>query len=205
MATIDNPLKLLLSHWDRAKVAKRFGVSPGTVSRWRSQGVPATRRHELSKTANRVSRALERAAINDDWAREQLTRWTEAGNAETEAMAKLRELNLRQRRTKLQVAYIQTWQGLLAEATEDRRELAQILKTKRFRNTPTGRQVKDVQAEAERYAEVYHTAIERGNPREISNTWKAWERQVQRLLEHLEDLQIPGMSKRQVYTLFFSP
>jgi hypothetical protein len=59
--------------------------------------------------------------------------------------------------------------------------------------------------EIERHRAQYEAAIARDNPREISNAWKAWERQVNRLLENLGELQIPGMSKRQVYTLFFSP
>lgn len=204
MAT-DNPLKLLLSHWDTKRVAKRFGVTPATVSRWRSKGLPAARRKEVTATAKRVDRALQRALLNDDWAREVLSRWVEAGNAESEAMNKLRELKVRKRNSRLEIAYIQTWEGLLAEARDDRRALGSVLNSRRFRNTPTGREVGDVKLEIDRYAKAYRQAVDHGSARDISLAWKAWERQVARLLENLEELQIPGMSKRQVYTLFFSP
>lgn len=203
--TTANPLKLLLSHWDAKKVAKRFGVTPSTVGRWKSKGLPAARRKAVAATAKRVDQALQRAALNDDWAREQLSRWVEAGNLESETRAELRESRLRKRRSKAGELVREMLQAELEHDILERRKLAKVLSSRRFKNTPTGRSVGELTAEIERYAKAYHAAIDRDNPRDISTAWKAWERQVNRLLEEIGSLQIPGMSKRQIYTLFFSP
>ncbi len=203
--TTPNPLKRLLAHWGAKKVAKRYGVTVGTVGRWSRSGLPEIRRKEVAATARRVDRALERAALNDDWARELVSRWVAAGNEESDAMIRLRELSFRKRRTRLDNMAIQTWEGLLGESREHRRELGKLLDQRRFKNTPTGRQLGDIKSLVDRYGDRYREAVEANNPRAISDAWKMWERQVNRVFEELEDLQIPGMTKRQVYTLFFSP
>lgn len=202
---LSNPLRKLVDHWGLAKVAKRFGVTPRTVSRWQTSGIPQGRRSEVTASARRVDQALERAAVNDDWAREVLSRWVAAGNEESDAMMRLRELSVRKRRTRLDEMAIQTWQGLLAESREYRRTLGQQLNTRRFRTTPTGKQVGTIRERIDWYADAYRKAVENDNPREISMAWKSWERQVKKLAEQFEGLQIPGMTQRQVYTLFFSP
>lgn len=200
-----NPLRKLVDHWGVGKVARRYGVTPRTVQRWQAEGIPKARRSEVVATARRVDQTLERAAVNDDWAREQLSRWVAAGNEESDAMMRLRELSVRKRRTRLDNLAIETWQGLLAESREHRRHLGQLLNTRRFRTTPTGKQVGTIRERIDWYADAYRKAVEKDNPREISMAWKSWERQVKKLAEQFEGLQIPGMTQRQVYTLFFSP
>lgn len=159
----------------------------------------------MEATIRRVEQARERAAVNDDWAREQLTRWVEAGNEESDAMTRLRELSRRRRMTRLDHLAIQTWQGLLTESREHRRQLGEILSSRRFRNTPTGKQVGDITDRINVFGDEYRAASERDDAQAISRAWQSWERQVKRLAAELEGLQIPGMSQRQVYTLFFSP
>ncbi len=198
-------LKRLLAQWGARKTAKRFGVSERTVKGWQRNGLPSSRRVEVEATARRVERAVERAAVNDDWAREVLARWVESGNDESDAMIRIRELSTRRRRSARDEIAIETWKGLLDESRNHRRELGKVLHSRRFRATPTGRSVGELTAQIDEYSARYHQAIKRDNPREISIAWKNWERQVKRLAGELEGLQIPGMSKRQVYTLFFSP
>lgn len=200
-----SPLSQLSAHWGLSKTARRFGVSSSTIQRWERKGLPQSRRREVEATIRRVDQARERAAVNDDWAREQLTRWVEAGNEESDAMTRLRELSRRKRMTRLDHIAIQTWQGLLTESRDYRRQLGEILKGRRFRNTPTGKQVGEITDRINVYGEAYRAASERDNAQEISKAWQSWERQVKRLAAELEGLQIPGMSQRQVYTLFFSP
>lgn len=199
------PIQTLIAHWGAKKTARRFRVTERTIKRWASRGPSHRYAAQVAATSKRVDAAWERARQNEEWAAEQLTRWVAAGNQEVETRNKVRDLKRKRGfRGPNHDAYVQTWEGLLADEVARRRELGEILRSKKFLRTPTGKRLGKLDREVQRYADQYAKAVESDDARQISHAWTAWERQVKRLLKVAEGLQVPGFSSRQMYTLFFS-
>jgi hypothetical protein len=206
-------IKRLIAQWGLTKTARRFKVKPSTISRWASRGEPAKRATEVSKVWNRVSKANRRYdTVNDEWAREVLTRWVDGVNQEGLARIELknhlrgggrRNTKARPRNavSKRQLEFYKSEVNLL---TEQRRKAWKNIASKRFRKTSVGSELTPIIFEIAKYSKAYNDAVLTGKPYQIARAWNDWLKQTKRILKQVEGLAIEGFSTRQIYTMFFS-
>lgn len=197
-------IRELVRRWGRAKTARRYGVTVRTVQRWEREGPSERHWSEVQRSWERVEAGEVRRAQDEEWAREQLSRWVGLNNQEADIRQDLKRLDTRTFKTASRQRSVQLLNDTLAETEHWRRQTAEEFSSSRFLRTPTGKQYLQLRGKINHYSEQYQAALTSNNPNQISQAWRAWEHQVKRFVQEFEGLEIEGSTTRQVYTMFHS-